>query len=44
MKLGLLPGAQGTQRLPRVAPLPTAMTMILQGNPLNAEAARKSLG
>ena len=23
VKLGLLPGAQGTQRLPRVAPLPT---------------------
>ncbi|CAJ1397962.1 unnamed protein product [Effrenium voratum] len=42
VNLGLLPGAQGTQRLPRVAPLPTAMTMILQGKPLNAEAARKN--
>eukprot|EP00490_Sorites_sp_Unknown_P012064 CAMPEP_0114695530 /NCGR_PEP_ID=MMETSP0191-20121206/71454_1 /TAXON_ID=126664 /ORGANISM="Sorites sp." /LENGTH=750 /DNA_ID=CAMNT_0001991873 /DNA_START=60 /DNA_END=2310 /DNA_ORIENTATION=+ len=42
VKLGLLPGAQGTQRLPRVAPLPTAMQMILQGNPLNAQAAKKN--
>eukprot|EP00913_Durusdinium_trenchii_P001400 g1295.t1 len=42
VKLGLLPGAQGTQRLPRVAPLPTAMSMILQGNPLNAQAAKKN--
>lgn len=42
VKLGLLPGAQGTQRLPRVAPLPTAMQMILQGNPLNPQAAKKN--
>ncbi|CAK9075346.1 unnamed protein product [Durusdinium trenchii] len=28
VNLGLLPGAQGTQRLPRVAPLPTAMQII----------------
>ena len=32
VNLGLLPGAQGTQRLPRVAPLPTAMTMPLYFN------------
>eukprot|EP00435_Cladocopium_sp_Y103_P045817 s41_g13.t1 len=42
VNLGLLPGAQGTQRLPRVAPLPTAMQMILQGKPLKADAARKN--
>jgi len=42
VNLGLLPGGQGTQRLPRVAPLPTAMQMILQGKPLKADAARKN--
>ncbi|CAJ1399036.1 unnamed protein product [Effrenium voratum] len=42
VNLGLLPGAQGTQRLPRVAPLPTAMQMILQGKPLKADAAKKN--
>ena len=36
MNLGLLPGAQGTQRLPRVAALPVALPMILQGRPMNA--------
>ena len=35
MNLGLLPGAQGTQRLPRVAALPVALPMILQGRPMN---------
>ena len=35
MNLGLLPGAQGTQRLPRVAALPVALPMILQGRPVN---------
>ncbi|CAJ1356747.1 unnamed protein product, partial [Effrenium voratum] len=42
VNLGLLPGGQGTQRLPRVAPLPTAMQMILQGKPLKADAAKKN--
>jgi len=40
VNLGLLPGGQGTQRLPRVAPLMTAMQMILQGKPLKAPAAK----
>ena len=35
VNLGLLPGAQGTQRLPRVAALPVALPMILQGRPMN---------
>ena len=38
----LLSGAQGTQRLARAAPLAIAMTMLLQGNPLGAEAAKKN--
>jgi len=42
VNLGLLPGGQGTQRLPRVAPLPTAMTMILQGKALPAKEAMKN--
>ncbi|CAJ1382173.1 unnamed protein product [Effrenium voratum] len=42
VNLGLLPGGQGTQRLPRVAPLPTAMQMILQGKPLKSDAAKKN--
>jgi len=42
VSLGLLPGGQGTQRLPRVAPLPMAMQMILQGKALSADAAMKN--
>ncbi|OLP83536.1 Peroxisomal bifunctional enzyme [Symbiodinium microadriaticum] len=42
VNLGLLPGAQGTQRLPRVAALPVALPMILQGRPMNADAAKKN--
>jgi 3-hydroxyacyl-CoA dehydrogenase len=39
VKLGLLPGAGGTQRLPRlIGPLP-AVEMILSGEPLGANAA-----
>jgi 3-hydroxyacyl-CoA dehydrogenase len=34
--LGLIPGSGGTQRLPRLAGLDTAMTMILNGQPLTA--------
>mmetsp|Transcript_68653 Transcript_68653/g.164834 ORF Transcript_68653/g.164834 Transcript_68653/m.164834 type:complete len:747 (-) Transcript_68653:210-2450(-) len=41
VQLGLLPGAQGTQRLPRVAPLPTAMQMMLMGAPVKAPQAKK---
>ncbi|CAE8661801.1 unnamed protein product, partial [Polarella glacialis] len=42
VSLGLLPGGQGTQRLPRVAPLMTAVQMILQGKVLPAAAAMKN--
>jgi len=41
VNLGLLPGGQGTQRLPRVAPLMTAVQMILLGKPMPAPAAQK---
>ena len=37
VKLGLLPGAGGTQRLPRVVGVETALTMIVTGNPVPAE-------
>ncbi len=37
VKLGILPGAGGTQRLPRVVPLETAVNMIVSGNPVNSE-------
>jgi len=40
--LGLLPGGQGTQRLPRVAPLMQAMQMILTGAPVKVPAAAKA--
>ena len=37
VKLGLLPGAGGTQRLPRVVGVETALTMIVTGNPTPSE-------
>src|SRR5438874_2228323 len=40
VKLGLLPGAGGTQRLPRVVGLETALNMVVSGNPVPAEALR----
>ncbi len=37
VKLGLLPGAGGTQRLPRVAGVETALNMIISGEAIRAE-------
>jgi 3-hydroxyacyl-CoA dehydrogenase len=37
VKLGLLPGAGGTQRLPRVLGLERALNMIVSGNPVASE-------
>ncbi|WP_277187536.1 3-hydroxyacyl-CoA dehydrogenase NAD-binding domain-containing protein [Caballeronia sp. BR00000012568055] len=37
VKLGLLPGAGGTQRLPRVVGLETAVNMIVTGTPVMSE-------
>jgi len=41
VKLGLIPGAAGTQRLPRLAGVAKAMEMCVGGNPVNAEEALK---
>ena len=37
VKLGLLPGAGGTQRLPRVLGVETALNMIVSGEPVTSE-------
>ncbi|MBY0237118.1 MAG: enoyl-CoA hydratase/isomerase family protein, partial [Burkholderiaceae bacterium] len=37
VKLGLLPGAGGTQRLPRALGVEPALNMIVSGEPVNAE-------
>src|ERR1035438_4063835 len=39
VKLGLIPGAGGTQRLPRVAGVPTALQMCAGGDPIGAKDA-----
>lgn len=39
IQLGLLPGAGGTQRLPRVIGLEAATKMLLDGNPVNSDQA-----
>ena len=41
VKLGLLPGAGGTQRLPRIAGVATALTMITSGDPVPAAKAKE---
>ena len=39
IKLGLIPGAGGTQRLPRLIGMEKALPMILSGDPIGASAA-----
>jgi len=39
VKLGLLPGAGGTQRLPRVVGIPKALEMVTSGDPVSAKSA-----
>ena len=39
VKLGLIPGAGGTQRLPRLVGVPQALEMITSGAPVSAKAA-----
>ena len=41
VKLGVLPGAGGTQRLPRLVGAEKALDMMLSGNPISAQAAQK---
>jgi 3-hydroxyacyl-CoA dehydrogenase len=43
VKLGILPGAGGTQRLPRLIGVPKALEMIVSGEPIGASTA-KDLG
>ena len=40
VKLGLLPGAGGTQRVPRIAGVKAALDMITKGDPIGAAKAR----
>jgi 3-hydroxyacyl-CoA dehydrogenase len=42
VKLGLIPGAGGTQRLPRAIGAAPALDMIVSGEPIGAEAALKA--
>jgi 3-hydroxyacyl-CoA dehydrogenase len=42
VKLGILPGAGGTQRLPRVVGLEMALNMIVSGNPAPSEKFAKT--
>ena len=41
VKLGILPGSGGTQRLPRVIPMADAVRMMTTGNPIPAEKAKE---
>ena len=42
VKLGLIPGAGGTQRLPRLAGIATALEMCATGNPVSAPQALRA--
>ncbi len=44
VKLGLLPGGGGTQRLPRVLGVETALNMIVSGEPVKSEVLAKLPG
>src|SRR5438477_9484382 len=39
VKLGILPGSGGTQRLPRIIPVAKAVQMMTSGNPITSEEA-----
>jgi 3-hydroxyacyl-CoA dehydrogenase len=41
VKLGLLPGSGGTQRLPRVVPMAEAVRMMTTGNPVSGDKAKQ---
>ncbi|MDH4192497.1 MAG: enoyl-CoA hydratase-related protein, partial [Betaproteobacteria bacterium] len=41
VKLGILPGSGGTQRLPRLVPVAEALKMITSGNPISSEKAKE---
>jgi 3-hydroxyacyl-CoA dehydrogenase len=41
VKLGILPGAGGTQRLPRVVGVEKALAMIVSGEPIGGDEARR---
>jgi 3-hydroxyacyl-CoA dehydrogenase len=42
VKLGVLPGAGGTQRLPRVVGVEKALSMIVSGDPIGGEEAHRA--
>lgn len=42
VKLGLLPGAGGTQRLPRLAGVATALELVAKGDPISASKAKEA--
>ncbi len=42
VKLGLIPGGGGTQRLPRLTGAKAALDLIISGDPVSAEAASKA--
>ena len=44
VKLGLIPGAGGTQRLPRVLGVETALNMIVSGEPVKSEVLAQQPG